>query len=51
MRKQIVALPEGCFDRIHREHLENLLYSKNLGSCLVVNTNPDYVIWEKRTLI
>ena len=49
--KNIVILADGCFDPIHAGHIQHLNYSRKLGTYLVVNTNPDYVIWEKRPLI
>ena len=51
MREKIVILADGCFDPIHEGHIKHLIYSSELGTYLVVNTNPDYVIWEKRPLI
>ena len=51
MKKKIVVLADGCFDPMHSGHLEHLRSSKKLGSYLIVNTNPDSVIWEKRPLV
>ena len=51
MKKKIVVLADGCFDPMHSGHLEHLMSSKKLGSYLIVNTNPDSVIWKKRPLV
>jgi cytidyltransferase-like protein len=41
-------LADGCFDPLHSGHIEHLKAASKLGSHLIVNTNPDSIIWKKR---
>lgn len=36
-----IVFTNGCFDIIHRGHIEYLIYAKNLGDILVVGVNTD----------
>ena len=38
----------GCFDIIHRGHLELLRYAKSLGTCLVVGIDSDSRVREMK---
>ena len=40
-QKKIVVFTNGCFDLIHRGHVEYLLKSKSLGDILFVGINTD----------
>jgi len=51
MKKKVTVLVDGCFDPIHDGHIEHFKSARNLGSYLVVNTNPDSVIIIKRPKI
>jgi len=51
MKKKVTVLVDGCFDPMHDGHIEHFKAARNLGSHLVVNTNPDSVIISKRPKI
>lgn len=40
-RKDVVVFTNGCFDILHRGHVEYLAHAKSLGSRLVVGVNSD----------
>ena len=48
MQKELIVLADGCFDPLHSGHIEHLKAASKLGSHLIVNTNPDSIIWKKR---
>ncbi len=39
-----VVLTNGCFDLLHRGHIEYLKKAKNLGDVLVIGLNSDYSV-------
>ena len=51
MNKDVLVLADGCFDPLHSGHIEHFIVAKKLGSSLIVNTNPDSVIYAKRPKI
>ncbi len=40
-RNECIVFTNGCFDILHRGHIEILLRAKELGDCLVVGINSD----------
>lgn len=40
-RDERIVFTNGCFDLLHRGHIELLLTAKRLGDCLVVGINSD----------
>jgi D-beta-D-heptose 7-phosphate kinase/D-beta-D-heptose 1-phosphate adenosyltransferase len=40
-KEKVVVFTNGCFDLIHRGHVEYLSFSKSLGDILVVGLNTD----------
>lgn len=45
-RRETVVFTNGCFDLLHRGHVEYLAYARSLGDSLVVGLNSDRSVRE-----